>query len=389
LKILELNKKNIKKILLIVCVSIAFFWGLNHSSVFFGLIGKFFSLISPFLLGLCIAFVVNVLLRLLENLWDKIPTESKKKKKKRMWLIKLKRPVCLTASVLLIIGVIFILLFMILPQIAKTVMSIVDMFPQYVETIESWWSMFSDFLASYSIVLPEIKLDFKTVAEKITAFIPSVIGKTVDFTGTLVSGIFNLFLGFAFSMYVLAQKEKLGRNLRKVFEALLPGEKTDRIFEIARLSNKTFTSFVTGQLTEALIIGLLCFVGMCIFGMPYALVISVLVGFTALIPVFGAFIGTAIGAFLILMVNPVKALWFVVFIVVLQQLEGNLIYPKVVGKSVGLPGIWVLSAVTVGGGLFGIVGMLLSVPTISILYTVLREKINKNLKEKNIQELEP
>ena len=195
----------------------------------------------------------------------------------------------------------------------------------------------------------------------------------------------NFVIAFAFSIYVLAQKETLKRQSLKVLRAVMKPEKLQKLLELLELSNRTFTNFITGQLTEAVIIGALCFVGMTIFGMPYAPAISVLVGFTALIPVFGAFIGTAVGAFLILLVKPIQALWFIVFIIVLQQFEGNLIYPKVVGKSVGLPGIWVLVAVTVGGSAMGVMGMLISVPVCSILYTVSRQAVNDRLKIKNIE----
>ena len=170
--------------------------------------------------------------------------------------------------------------------------------------------------------------------------------------------MFNVILGLVFAFYVLSQKEKLGRNLKKVIFAFLSGERAESVLNFFALTNRIFTSFVTGQITESVIIGSLCFLGMVTLRMPYVPMISVLVGFTALIPVFGAFIGTGVGAFLILMVNPIKALWFILFIVVLQQVEGNLIYPKVVGKSVGLPGIWVLAAVTIGSSAFGELGWL-------------------------------
>ena len=183
-------------------------------------------------------------------------------------------------------------------------------------------------------------------------------------------------LALAFSIYVLAQKETLKRQSKKVLAKLMKPEKMQKLLDMLDLINRTFTNFITGQLTEAVIIGVLCFIGMSIFRMPYAPAISVLVGFTALIPVFGAFIGTAIGAFLILLVKPIQAVWFVVFIIVLQQFEGNLINPKVVGKSVGLPGIWVLVAVTIGGNAMGVVGMLISVPLCSVLYVVARNAVN-------------
>ena len=185
-----------------------------------------------------------------------------------------------------------------------------------------------------------------------------------------------------------AQKEGFGRQAKKSALAIFGAERAKKIVSFADFTNNVFTKFVTGQLTEACIIGVLCFVGMSIFRMPYAGIVSILVGFTALIPIFGAFIGTGIGAFLILLENPIKAFWFIVFIIVLQQLEGNLIYPRVVGKSVGLPGIWVLAAVTIGGGLFGVVGMLFSVPVCSVMYVLFREFVNKKNKEYNTEEAE-
>ena len=170
-----------------------------------------------------------------------------------------------------------------------------------------------------------------------------------------------------------------------VMYAIMPQKKTDKIIDFIGLTSVTFTNFVTGQLTEAVILGVLCFIGMLIFGFPYASVISVLVGFTALIPVFGAFVGNVIGAFLILLINPIDALWFTIFLLILQQLENNLIYPRVVGKSVGLPGIWVLAAVTVGGNISGVVGMLFSVPTCSVLYCLARKYVYKKIASTNIK----
>lgn len=383
---MELNKKNVKVILLIISASILLLWGLNHLDFVLSIIGGAFSVIAPFIVGLCLAFIFNVLLRPLEGLWDKIF----KKKKKTKFILKLKRPVCLVLSILIIMAVIFILLFMIIPEITRTVSTIASSVPSYLERMEAWWIQLKELLEHYSIVLPAFDLDFNKIAETLTNFLKTsgLINKTVDITGSIFSGIFNMVLGLVFSIYILASKEKLGANTKKTLLAFLPKEKVEKAVDLAALSNKTFTNFITGQLTEAVIIGILCFIGMLIFRMPYALTISVLVAFTALIPVFGAFIGTAIGAFLILMVEPIKALWFIIFIIVLQQIEGNLIYPKVVGKSVGLPGIWVIIAVTVGSGLFGVLGMLLSVPVVSVLYTVIKEFINKRLKLKKIKPLE-
>ena len=384
---MELNKSNIKKILLIISLSGAILLGLYNLDSVLDFVGGIASVFMPFILGLCIAFVTNVLLRALEGLWDKIPD-----KKWLRWLKKAKRAACIIISELIIFGVIFVLLFMIIPEISRTIRQIVDAMPAFINRLDGWWLEFTELLASYSIVLPQIDLDFNELAKTVSSFISgldfSLWDKTLDITGSVFNAVFNAVLGFAFSLYVLALKEKLGVNLTKMLYALFPDNMVKRILEVAALSNKTFTNFVTGQLAEAVIIGILCFIGMLIFRMPYAAVISVLVGFTALIPVFGAFIGTGIGAFLILMDDPIKAVWFVIFIIILQQLEGNLIYPKVVGKSVGLPGIWVLVVVTIAGGMFGIAGMLIGIPAFTVVYTLARQAINKKLANKGMPVME-
>lgn len=378
---MELNKGNIKKILLIITFTAVVFWAVNNFSMALQLVKGVVSVVSPFIIGLCVAFIINVLLRQLEKLWKKIPT-----KKHKDLLNKLRRPVCLVGSIVIIIGVIFILMFMIIPEISQTVAMIVDMMPQYLQKAEVWWIEVRAFMSDYAIVLPELDIDFGAVFEKVSQAVsqigPAFIDRTFAFTGSIFNGIFNFVLGLVFSMYVLAQKEKLGVSAKKVLNAMFSPKKVNAILDVCSLTNKTFSNFITGQLTEAGIIALLCFIGMSIFRFPYALAISALIGFTALIPVFGAFIGTAIGAFLILIVSPMKAIWFIVFIIVLQQLEGNLIYPRVVGKSVGLPGIWVLTAVTIGSGLFGILGMLVAVPVFSVLYTLFKKYVDKKIKNK-------
>ncbi len=380
---MELNKGNIRKILLIITFAAVVFWSINNTGTLNTLFSKIISILSPFIIGLCVAFIVNVVMRNLEKLWDKIPS-----KKNRKILNKLKRPVCIMLSFILIFGVIFILLFMIIPEISNTISMIINTMPQYFKEIEKWWVEIIRHMSDYSIVLPKIDIDFGKVLEKVSSTIsqvgPALVNRTFAITGSIFNAVFDIVLGLVFSIYVLAQKEKLGRGIRKIMYAFVDKKKTDNILEICKLTNKTFSNFVSGQLTEACIIAVLCFIGMSIFRFPYALAISVLVGFTALIPVFGAFIGTGIGAFLILMVSPIKALWFIIFILILQQLEGNLIYPKVVGKSVGLPSMWVLTAVTLGGGMLGVFGMLVAVPIFSVIYTLFAKYIDKRVKKKKV-----
>lgn len=384
--VFEFNAKTIKYIFGVAVLIILFAWGINNTDKVSGIISGFFSLISPFILGFCIAFIINVLMRPMEKLFDRIFKKGKDKIKS-----KVKRPVCLILSALIIIGFLFALVFMILPEFMNTLQNLIKAVPQYAAQVEIWIERLIAFAAEHGITLPEMSFNTDTILDTVKNFIndSGIVDKTLTFTGSLVSGIVNLIVAIAFSLYLLSQKEKLSAQAKKFMQAFLP-KKSDvnRIVNFVEIVDRTFTSFLTGQLTEAVIIGVLCFIGMIIFKMPYAAVISVLVGFTALIPVFGAFIGTAIGAFLILFDDPMKALWFVVFIIVLQQLEGNLIYPKVVGKSVGLPGIWVLVAVTLGGTLGGVLGILLSVPLCAVIYCLLAYLVDVRLKKKEELEAE-
>lgn len=374
---MPLNRRSLKYIAATVVLIALAYIAVDDPKKISNFISSAISLLSPFLIGFCMAYVVNLLLRPLEGFWQFIWKKLKNKK----LVTKLKRPICLTLSFLIVLGAFFALAFMVVPALKDTVISFADKVPQYAKTLEQWYGSTVDFFARYNFELPEITLDITKVTGLITNVMGSygenMLNTTFNFTASIASAVLNLILGIVFSIYVLAQKEKLGRQANKIIYALFRKEKAEKIIDFAVLTDDIFTKFVTGQLTEACIIGVLCFIGMLIFGMPYAGIISVLIGFTALIPMFGAFIGTGIGAFLILLESPIKALWFVVFIIVLQQLEGNLIYPRVVGKSVGLPGIWVLTAVTVGGGMFGIIGMLFSVPVCSVLYVIFRKYVNK------------
>ena len=380
---MELNKENIKRIIFIIAISLIIFWGLNHYDIIFDGVQYGISILFPFILGLCIAFVVNVILRVIEKIWDYIFKNKKGAKAKSS----LKRPICVLISFLLVFSILFVVIFIIAPELNKTIVSTVDMVPQYINEIEKKWIELSEKLSEYSITLPQFDSSSSEIAESIKKFLKEssnyLINKTFEVTFSIFSLIFNIVLSIVFAVYILMGKENLTKQCKKVIYAFLPENKAQSVIDVLQLSNKTFTNFVTGQFTEAIIIGVLCFIGMIILKIPFALIVSVLVGFTALIPVFGAFIGTFVGVFLIIMVQPIKAVWFVIFIVVLQQMEGNLIYPRVVGKSVGLPGIWVLLSVTVGGSAFGIVGMLISVPVCSVLYTLLSRAVNKRLKNKN------
>lgn len=382
--ILELNKSNIRKIMGIIAAALLFYWGLNHIEAILEVFSSLTAVFAPFLLGLCLAFIINVILRRVETIWDQLAGKKTGRRLKRV-----KRPVCLLLSLGLMTGVIFIILFMVIPELQKNVMMIIDMLPQYANYVMEWWDEMGENLLKYGIILPDANFNSNEIGKVISEFLSESGGffldKTMDVTVSIFASLVNGVLGLVFAIYVLLQKEKLALQMKKLLFAAGPENLVKPVISLMALANDVFTKFVTGQFTEAVIIGLLCFLGMVLLQIPYAAVISVLVGFSALIPIFGAFLGTAVGAFLILVLSPFKALEFIIFIIVLQQLEGNIIYPKVVGKSVGLPGIWVLMAVTVGGSLFGVFGMLLGVPVCSVLYCVVKEAVHHELKKKGIK----
>jgi predicted PurR-regulated permease PerM len=263
------------------------------------------------------------------------------------------------------------------------------MIPVFFRSIPGWVDHFTERFPDFNQwLLENVQVDWNRIGNTLMDWGKNstsiLLGSTISAI-TYVFGItFNLIIGFIFSIYLLYSKERLARQMKRLLYAYLSEHKADRILYIGRLANRVFYQFVTGQMLEAVILGLLCFAGMLVLRIPFAPVASILVFITAFIPLFGAFIGTAVAAFIILMVSPAKALWFILFIIVLQQFEGNVIYPRVMGNSVGLPAMWVLFAVTVGGSTFGIVGMLLAVPVTSIVYTLLKEAVSCRLEEKGI-----
>ena len=369
---MELNKKNIKRVLLLIACAILLYWGLNNLSVLGGLLSSILSLFSPLLIGVGIAYVMNLLLMAIERLWDKAL-----KKAPELWRVKLKRPICLTLAFLLFLGIIFAIIFILIPRLEEAGTSLVANVPTYITQIQGWWDSLAAFAADHGITLPELSMNVEDATKFITKLLTSngdsVVNTTINITTSILGALVNVLLALVFSVYMLAQKEKLVAQGKRLLLAALPEKAGERTMHILKLTNGAFSSFVTGQVTEAFILGTLCCLGMLILRLPYALPVSVIISFTSLIPIFGAWIGAATGAFLIVFVSPVKALTFLIFLLILQQVEGNLIYPKVVGKSVGLPGLWVLAAVTVGGGAFGVLGMLLGVPVCSVIYALLQD----------------
>lgn len=372
-----MKDKTRKDIIIIISYIALVIFALVNFSKIIAFLGKVISIFSPFLLGIILAFVLNVLNNFIEKkIFGKI-------KPSKIWN-KIKRPLCITLSLILVFLTIFFVMNLLIPQLKNSASLFTDTLPAYKEDIIGILNKFDVDESTVNKVGEYLDNFGKVITDYIKGNSKDVITVTTEVATSVINIISKGIITLVFAIYMIAQKETLSRQINKIMRAYLKPKTINKINTIGTLANKTFSNFVTGQCLEALIFGSLVFVGMLIFRFPYASTIGVLLGFTALIPIFGAFIGTAIGFILIMMVSPVKAILFVVFIIVLQQIEGNLIYPRVVGKSIGLPGMWVLLSVTVGGSIGGILGMLIATPLCSLLYALFTKMVNDRLKSNKI-----
>ena len=370
---LEKNKKTLMELILYTVIVIFAF--LNIKSIF-NFLSYCLHLFMPFILGAVIAYVLNVLLNLIEKKWLK-----KFFANKNSFMSKHKRVISIVLALIIILFLLNLVLLLVVPELKNAVEIFAQNLPEYTSNLSTYlnkWGVDRSRISDINQAFYEIK---DTALDYIKTHKEIFVSNSITIATSIVSIITNLVLGIVFAIYILSQKETLNKQGQKIIKAYLKEEQVKKITDVMSLSNRICSSFISGQCLEACIIGLLCFIGMMILGLPYAPTISVLIGFTALIPVFGAFIGTTVGAFLIFMINPIEAIVFVIYILLLQQVEGNLIYPKVVGKSVGLPGIWVMVAVTVGASMAGILGMLISVPLVSILYSILATNVHARLEK--------
>ena len=356
---------------------ILFYLILQHLGVVLDVLGTLLNVIMPFILGACIAFVINVPMRGVERLLFSGTSRFKKSR----------RPISFVITLTLVLGVIAVAMNIIIPQLGSTLYSIAMEVPGALNSFQAWlndhvsWKSLESFAEQFSVNWAEIGIRLSGILQDAaTGILDSGIGAVTNIIGMVV----NFFIGMIFAIYILMSKEKLATEAKQTILAVFPSRVADRILYIAALSSKTFSRFISGQCLEACILGTLFFIAMTVAGMPYALLIAVTIAFTALIPLVGAFIGCAVGALLILMESPLQALIFIIMFLVIQQIEGNLIYPHVVGNSVGLPPIWMLIAITIGGNAMGIFGMILFIPLCSVLYSVARVMIYDTLSIKGI-----
>lgn len=375
---MEWNRQTVKSLLLVVCGGVAFYCGLQHLGVVAGAVVWLLGILSPFVLGGAIAFVLNVPMRAIER--HLFPNRRR--------LTRLRRPLALVLTLVALTGVLTLAFCVIGPGIKDAVMSIATQVPDAFDRLYQRLLGLEQYLPQIKDLVGDLAIDWKSLSQKALSLAQSWGGSLISSGGGLmvgvVSGVSTFVIGLIFSFYILLQKEKLARQGRQVLYGLLPLKQADRALEVLRLAERTFSNFLSGQCVEACILGTLFVIAMTIFRMPYALLVGVLIALTALIPIVGAFIGCAVGALLIAITDPWKALAFIILFLVLQQIEGNLIYPHVVGSSVGLPSIWVLAAVTLGGKLMGVGGMLFFIPLCSVLYALFRDFVKGRLAEKKV-----
>ena len=379
---MDLNKKNMKNIMLLIVFAVLFYVGVQRIESVAAGFSFVVSIVFPFLLGAAMAFILNVPMSFMEK---RLFSKTKGKAKK------LKRPICLVLAILFVVAILWIVLLVVIPEVASTVASLSVNIEAALIKLQRWTMDIFEDNKQIEVWIASLQFDWDGIIHTAFGFLKNgagnVLNSTMTVAKTVINSVMNFCVAFVFACYILLQKEKLAVQIRKILYAFFSKKVVTKVLDIASLSYKTFANFVTGQCCEAVILGTMFFISMSILRFPYALIVGVLIAFTALIPIFGAFIGCFLGTFLILVADPMKAIAFVILFLVLQQVEGNLIYPHVVGGSVGLPSIWVLVAVTVGGSLMGIVGMLVFIPICSVLYALFREMVYKRLKERGIHDI--
>ena len=380
---MELSRETVSKIrglIVFTALTTACLWKYD---VVVGALGFVFHIIFPFILGGAIAFVLNVPMNFIER-----HLFSESRVKGRSYMRKMARPVSMLLVIFGVIGVVGIVMFVLIPQLGTTFANLGSSIQEFIPKVQGWAEEMFHNNRKVMEWVDNLEFDWNKIMETGINFFKNGAGSVLDSTITaaksIVSGITTFFIAFVFAIYILLQKEKLSLQAKKVLFAFTRKGRAEAALEVLSLTYNTFSSFLTGQCVEAVILGSMFVVAMALFQLPYALLVGIVIAFTALIPIFGAFVGCAVGVFMIFIEDPFKALVFVVLFLVLQQIEGNLIYPHVVGNSVGLPSIWVLAAVSVGGSLMGVVGMLIFIPVVSVIYALFREVVYLKLRQREI-----
>lgn len=380
---MDLNDTNIRKIKEIIVFTAILIVCLWKYDVVLDIVLSVLHIFLPFIIGGAIAFVLNVPMNFFQR--HLFPEERIEKSKIGK---KLARPVSMVLVLVSVIGVVAIVMFILIPELGNTFTNLGKSIQAFIPQLQEWANRWFHDNKEIMNWVNHLEFDWNKIMDTGLNFFKNGAGSVLDSTiaaaKNIVSGVTTFFIAFVFAIYILLQKEKLGVQAKKVLFAFVKKERAEAIVDVFSLTYSTFSSFLTGQCVEAIILGSMFALTMTILRLPYALLVGIVIAFTALIPIFGAFVGCILGAFLIFMVNPMQALMFVILFLVLQQIEGNLIYPHVVGNSVGLPSIWVLAAVSIGASLMGVIGMLIFIPIVSVVYALFRELVYANLKQRKI-----
>lgn len=370
----NVDKKIVKYFLLAAVLILA----ITRFNVLLEFIKRLWGIVFPLVLGGIMAYILNIIMSKLEKYY--FP------KSRNRLIQKSKRIVCIFLSFFLIMLIIFLIFRLVIPELINTITMIGHWIPIELAKLQKFLAGYADQIPQLEKWINSLSFDWEATGQKLLQYLTSgvggILGSTISLVGTIGVGVTNFVIGLIFAIYILANKEKLKRQVMKVTTAYCKPALVNKALGVLKVANETFSSFIVGQCTEAVILGTLCIIGMKICQFPYAPMIGTFIGATALIPVVGAYLGGAVGFLMILTVSPLKAVLFIVFLVVLQQLEGNIIYPRVVGSSIGLPGMWVLAAVTIGGGVAGVGGMLLGVPLAATVYKLLRIDVNRRIPKK-------
>ena len=375
---MDKNNRDLKRIFSVILFAVILFWISNNIPIILGIFSKLLSILSPFILGGCIAFIINIPMAAIEKRMLK-PRKNKKTGQEKQPNKKLARFFAMIFSVIFILFIILAIFKLIVPELVNVVQLLIEKIPYLAEQAKTFLQTNTEAGELIENIMTSFEQQEISLEEEVLKFVTNILNSSISIVGSVIGFVTDLIISIVFAAYILMSKEKLSNQFNNGFKAYLNEKWYKRITKVLKTTKNTFSVFITVQCLEATLLGILCIIGMLIFKIPYAITVGVFIGVTALIPVVGAFLGIIIGALLILAVEPLKVLPFIALVLVIQQIEGNFIYPKVVGDMIGLPGIWVLAAVSIGGSLWGVLGMLIGVPVASVIYTLVKEDVKVRL----------
>ena len=385
--VVHVNKFSIKKIIMIALGLIIFYLAIKNIAVVISYIGTFISFFTPFILGAALAFIINVPMTKIEGfLFKKVP-ENPKTRLQRCAKT-LKRPVSMLIALVLVFGVIVIAGIIIVPQVASGLESLAEALPGAMDRLQDWISTNANKIDIVENLMNKIDIDLDSVGRELAntakGWATAMLDSGFSTVSNIVNGIFEFVIGLVFAIYILLQKEKLGRQGKQIVYAAFSEKTADKIMYITGMTRDVFKGFISGQCVDGIINAILFFIILTILGIPYAVMLSIFSGFMAMIPIIGSFIGAGVGVIIVLIMDPSQVLYFIIMYIIVQQIDGNVIYPLIAGNSMGLPSIWVLMAVTVGGSMMGILGMILFIPICSVLYQLTRHYVLRRLDDNDV-----